>query len=465
MSSWSLRGRLTLAVVGIVGLVLVGFAAALFFAVKDAAWDQHEAGLLSRAVAIASGTEHDEDTYELALPPDPVGARPTYVMAWTPAHQVLARSQSLTTAGASLGCCRAADGPPVFFDIVLPDGRRGRAVEVHQRPREERGPPSTAPTTLVLAEGTEDVDAAVDRVRTAFLLLGALALIAVAGASVWLLKRGLDPLTRLGAQLEKIDDKSLMTRLRLHDQPIELAAPVRKLEELLARLDASFTRERQFTADVSHELRTPLAGLRTLLEVTALSERTSAEYKTALAEALATTIELGTLVENLLMLARIDDGQIALDQREVPLRDLVEAAWRPHAGAAAHRGLTFANTLSAGAVAETDREKLKIVVGNLLANAAEYTAPGGRITIGAAGGAVLDVIDSGPAIPEDELDKIFDRLWRGDAARSATGVHCGIGLSLARSLCTTLGFTIAAANLPDGSVRFRIALAQRKTIG
>lgn len=455
MKSWSLRRRLTLAVVGIVGLVLVGLAAALFVAVKASAWEQHDAGLTGRALALISGAEHEDGGYELVLPGDLDDPRPFYAMAFTDATHAIARSPSL--GAATLPCCRAKAGPPQFFDLVLPDGRSGRAVEVHAVPRDEGDPVSHESITLVLAEGTEDVAAAVARVRTAFLGLAALALLAVAGATVWLLGRGLQPLTRLGHQLEKIDDTSLRTRLRLADQPAELAAPVRKLEELLARLDAAFTREREFTSDVSHELRTPLAGLRTLLEVTALTDRSTAEYKSALSEARTVVLELGTLIENLLLLARIDHGQLSIEPHEVPLRELVDAAWKPHADAAARRGLAFANELPADRVATTDREKLKIVVSNLLANAAEYTAAGGTVTVAVGDSdAVLDVIDSGPTIPAEHLPKIFDRLWRGDVARAATGVHCGIGLALARSLCGTLGYALTAANLPDGSVRFRI---------
>ena len=407
MRSWSLRGRLTLAVVSIVGLVLVGFAAALFFAVKSAAWDQHEAGLLSRAVAIASGTEHDEGVYELALPPDPVDARPTYVMAWTPDRTVLARSQSLAAAGASLACCRAADGPPQFFDIELPDGRRGRAVEVHERPREERGTPSPAPITLVLAEGTEDVEAAGAAVRTRFLVLGAIVLALFAGVTAW----------------------------------------------LMARVQAGMARERRFTADVSHELRTPLAGLRTLLEVSARSPRPEDA-----ASALAIVVQMCTLVENLLMLARLDAHQIEIARDPVRLRSLVDECWRPYAAAAAARGITIENQLPDDATATTDRDKLRIILGNLLSNAAEYTEDRGWIRIAAPPGALLEVADSGPRIADPE--KIFERMWRGDAARSATGIHCGIGLSLARSLAGVLGLALTCRSGADGSVRFVLSSAR-----
>jgi signal transduction histidine kinase len=134
---------------------------------------------------------------------------------------------------------------------------------------------------------------------------------------------------------------------------------------------------------------------------------------------------------------------------------------RPHAELAAKRSLVFENRVPVGSTVTTDREKLGVVVGNLLANAAQYTAAGGWIAVTSSVDAVVDVIDSGPPIPADQLHKIFERLWRGDAGRSSTGLHCGIGLALARGLCERLSLSLGASSHEDGSVRFRIAWAER----
>ncbi len=455
MKRWSLRTRLTTAIVALVAAVLIAFVVVLFLAVRDAAWRQHDNGLVARAQALSGTIEHDEAGFEINLPAEPAGVRPTYVEIRTADGAVIGRSASVPPGGLPRV---DAGARPVFVELRLPDGRPGRAVAIRFSARNENATTDDHPVTLLLAESTEDVNAAISNVQRWFALLGGLVLVAVAFVTVGLLRHGLRPLTDLATELEKIDDQKLATRVDLQDPPIELAAPIAKLNELLARLDTSFSRERQFTADVSHELRTPLAGLRTLLEVTALIDRSTADYQTSIADALAIVMQLGTLVETLLVLARIDNGQIETEARTVALRELVDACWRPHVDAAAGRSLSFTNAVPVDAIASTDRAKLQIIVGNLLANAAEYTAPGGSIEVTAGPGAVvLDVIDSGPAIPADQLDRIFDRLWRGDAARTSTGLHCGIGLSLARSLCTCLSLTIAADNRPDGSVRFRIA--------
>src|SRR5207249_2081214 len=123
------------------------------------------------------------------------------------------------------------------------------------------------------------------------------------------------------------------------DPPAELAAPIGKLNELLARLGEAFARERRFTADVSHELRTPLAGLRSILEVTALVERSPGEYAQAIAEARAIVVQLGAVIDNMLLLARLDAGHVEIANEDVALRALVDECWKPHAEHAHARGV------------------------------------------------------------------------------------------------------------------------------
>jgi len=436
----SIRARLTVAVMAVVAGVLVALAIALYAGVRDAAWQQHDAGLADRARALALIAESEDGDYEMDLPAMLGG----YAEVWRPDGSVLLRSNGLR------GDLPARVGA---FDLTLPDGRPGRAIGVEFTPRHDRGSP--APTTellLVLAEGTEYVEAAGQAVRARFIVLGLLALGLVGALTAWSLAHGLRPLGALTAALARIDDKHLATRLPLAGQPAELAVPVATLNALLDRLAASFHRERQFTANVSHELRTPLAGLRTLLEVSARAPRPDDH-----AAALKIVLEMCAVVESLLLLARLDAGQLQVARERVELRALVEECWKPHVAAAATRALVLRNHVPGDAIATTDRAKLRIVIANLVSNAVEYTSSGGWIEISSDGGGLLDVIDSGPAIPADQLDRIFDRMWRGDEARSATGLHCGIGLSLARALAECLGLALSATSRDDGSVCFRIA--------
>ena len=154
-----------------------------------------------------------------------------------------------------------------------------------------------------------------------------------------------------------------------------------------------------------------------------------------------------------------------LAEVEIGLHALVDECWQPHAALATSRSLVFTNRIPADAVARTDRRKLGIVVTNLLANAAAYTTPGGWVEASTSHDALLAVTDSGPPIPPDQLEQVFARLWRGDVARSSTGLHCGIGLALARSLCEQLALSLQVMTRADGAVQFTVANAARPAAG
>lgn len=452
MSVPSLRRRLT---GGVVALVAIGFvlaASVLYVSVRRAAWAQFDRAQAARAATLAALVEHDrDDGYEMEIAA-PAGLGGGYFQVWLADGTVLARSESLR--GGDLPRPATGAAPPPT-DVTLPDGRPGRRRVLRFTPRHEHED-EIAPVTLVVADDTEALRATLATIAWWFWGVGAATVLAIAILGGWIVRRGLDSLTLLARELDQIDHRTLATRLPVEPWPDELRGTVRTLNELLERLDASFERERRFTADVSHELRTPLAGLRAMLEVTRLRERSGAEYRATLDDARQIVEQLGGLAETLLTLARLDAGALELGRTEVALAALVDERWRPHAARAAGRGVALRNLVPAEAVIETDRDKLGLILANLLGNAADYTEPGGWIEVTAAeAGVVVDVTDSGPAIPEAQLERVFERFWRADAARTG-GAHAGLGLSLVRSLCGHLGWEVTAANLPGGRVRFRV---------
>jgi heavy metal sensor kinase len=467
----TLRFRLTAAVVGLLALALGGFSAVVYAAVSGAMWRAFDARLQTEVSALIDMIEeHSHGRFKFeregisAIPEFTAGSpRPAYFAVWRPDGTVLAVSRSLGErslerlpgpAGVGRHTARRA----------LPDGRNGLYLQVATFARWASGsvkvpPPDRQPITILLARDTVDEDAALARLRLLLAVFGGLALAVAAAAGTITISRGLRPVAELATAIERMDAGHLGERIDVPDLPPELAPPVGKLNELLARLAESFAREHRFTADVSHELRTPLAGLRSLLEVAASRERSPAEYRATVEDAIGIVRQMHTMVENLLMLARLDANQIEVARAPIALRAFAEDCWRPFATRAAARGLAFANEVPDDAVAYSDKDKLRLVLSNLLANAVQYTQAGGWIAVRGGDGALFDIVDSGPAIPEAALPRLFERFYRADSARSGGGVHCGIGLALVRAVCAPLGFEATAANLPDGSVRFRVAAA------
>ena len=312
--------------------------------------------------------------------------------------------------------------------------------------------------TVVVARGTEELVETLALVRGWLFGLTLLSLLAASGVALLVVSRGLRSTRALAAKISDLDASRLDGVLPSEGLPDEIAPVVAKINELLVRLRESFLREKRFTADVSHELRTPLAGLRTTLEVAASRQRAAPEYRAAIEQAGAVVLEMQALCENLLALARLDARLVPLRPQQVPLRALVQGCWRSFELPARQRNLTFENEIDSESMVEIDPEQLRIIVSNLLSNAAAYTAPGGTIRV--RGGLakaqpelLLAVFDSGPAIPDDLLPLVFNRFVRGDATRSA-GVHCGIGLALVRGVSDALGLDVDAQNTADGGVSF-----------
>jgi two-component system, OmpR family, heavy metal sensor histidine kinase CusS len=209
----------------------------------------------------------------------------------------------------------------------------------------------------------------------------------------------------------------------------------------------SFERERAFNADVAHELRTPLAGIRSIADVTLIRGRDAAEYRQALEECLAIAAKMQAMIDNLLMLARVENGQMKFCKEPIRPAELIETCWRPFADKAAHGGIVFENHVSPTLMCESDTAGLSMIFSNLFDNAAEYTNSGGRIwvTVRKMSDSIEIVLENtGNQLTSEQAVSVFECFWRGDLARSDVGSHCGLGLSLVKRIAESLGGTVRA---------------------
>jgi len=462
VSTLSLRARLSLAVAGVLVASLVGFSLVLDSAFRRALIGQFDARLLEDAVAVAGMIEYFPDghwEFEAATLPGFEAGGGAFFEVRTQAGQVIARSDSL--AGRQLPD-HAALRERVSVEAFLPNGGLGRLLEatLPARPGDERSREPLRAVVVSVLRGTEEVSAAVARLR---LLLWASGLVAMTLASIagtLAVRRGLVPVGRLNERLDTIDARALREPLPSEALPAELRPTVVKLNDLLTRLAESFERERRFSADASHELRTPLAAIRSILEVSASRERPPAEYRAAMREALDVSRRMSALVESLLALARLDSGADSPRREQVVLRDVLDECLASFSPRAAERRLRVANQVSPEVAFGADLERVRTIILNLLGNAVEYTSEGGAIVVASdlVNGVLLEVRDSGPPLPAEAIEPIFERFFRLDSARSSAGEHWGIGLALVRSLCDSLGLTVLAENSADGWVSFRIIL-------
>jgi signal transduction histidine kinase len=277
----------------------------------------------------------------------------------------------------------------------------------------------------------------------------ALAFMAIASMVLgWVLAgRSLRPLQTITAAARRISASSLHERLAL-DGPND---------ELLGRLDASFSAQRQFVANASHELRTPLTLERAILEVTlADPDASAASLRAACERVLAIGEQQEHTIDALRILARSERG---LERREALLLDaLVEGALRERGDEIARRGLRLESKLDR-APTSGNRRLIERLIANLLDNAIQYNNPDGWVTVTTtvdAGSAVLTVSNSGPVIAPAEAEQLFQPFRRHGTERIGTGDRHGLGLSIVSAIATAHGATLAVQPQATGGLRVEV---------
>ena len=234
------------------------------------------------------------------------------------------------------------------------------------------------------------------------------------------------------------------------------------MNRLLARQQAALARERRLVADASHELRTPLAALRAELELALRPGRPHDRVLLAVADAVHDADRLSHLAEDLLLLARSDEGAVIIHRERQPVRhvlaDAVEAAMARAGGA------LLKLDAPADLVAEVDADRLRQAVDNLLDNALRVAPAGSVVRVDARlddGLLLIAVADAGPGFPEDFLPHAFERFRRSDLARDRRHGGAGLGLAIVKAIAEAHGGWVRASNDPAGGARVQIAMRER----
>ncbi len=272
---------------------------------------------------------------------------------------------------------------------------------------------------------------------------------------------GLFPLKRLSFAVSQITPQDLRLTLDPRALPTEINPVAERLSQALRQLQAAFDREKRAAADISHELRTPLAALTTTIEVACRKSRSAEQYRQTLDECRGIARQMSQLVERMLTLAWIDAGTDELRTEKVEIGELVAgiaAVGKPLAEA---HGLTFRVQMSGPLTLRTDPDKVREVMMNLIHNAIEYNRPAGEVEVAAVAtndGVALEVRDTGIGMPPEIQEKIFERFFRGDPSRQATGVHAGLGLAIVKEYVDRLGGQLTVDSAVGRGSRFRVEL-------
>jgi len=341
------------------------------------------------------------------------------------------------------------NGDPVRL-YVIPVLRDGRRV-----------------ATIGVGELTEGVARAQSGVARTFLFAGTATLLAAIVLGFAFATRLSRPLRRMATTAAEVRAGDLSKRIGTwrgrHDEVRVLADA---FDRMLDRLEDAFARQRGFVADASHELRTPLTVIRGQLEVLARQREVTPEDVRHVDEVVRTeVVRMERLVEDLLLLARADEGEL-LRPTTLDLRSFVTELFDSVT-------LTAERTFELGEVPEgtlrADEDRLAQVVRNLARNAVEHTGPDGivRVCVTALprGWVEIAVEDDGPGIPPEQRDRVFDRFHRLDSARARGKGGAGLGLAIARAIVEAHGGRIAAGASPEGGARVAFRLPGFRAAG
>jgi signal transduction histidine kinase len=438
----TVRVRITVAAVVVVGVTLVAAGAAMLALLHQTLVNDVREAAAIRGEGIAEVVEAERDDAPLNGHPDE-----EFVQILDSAGAVIAASDNLR-------------GDPPVAEI-----RGEGSVQLDAVPFAERSFLAVGvagvdghgrPLTIVVGRSLEPVSEALREVTVLLVFALPLLLVLVGFGAWWAVGRALAPVEAIRSEVEVISTQQLHRRVPDAPGSDEIARLARTMNTMLARLELEHARERQFVSDASHELRSPIASIRQHAEV-AVTHPETTELDEFAAGVLDQISVLQGLVDDLMLLTRIDEGTLRLRREQLDLDDLVlrEAARAratnpelrvdiSHVGAGRTRG---------------DATTLDRLIRNLSDNAARHART--TVAIGLTetdGRVVLTVEDDGEGIAPTERSRVFDRFVRLDEARDRDSGGSGLGLSIVREIATAHGGDVRVTDGELGGARFEVTL-------
>jgi heavy metal sensor kinase len=455
-----IRARLTVWYAVLLAVILVGLGAFVVLRLKSDLETTIERDLRESAVQIAKG-------YALEGPEDFLDV----------SGQVLTRGESAAQVIDPRGRVLVSFGGPIARRPMAPPDARADALVARQRMLtvklggdNERFRALVSPVrrrnkdrVLVVAESLRRAEESVNRVLVLLLLAGPAALLATTGVGWWVARKALLPVERMTSQAGEIGIDQLDERIALPPAADEISRLAETLNGMLDRLEQGVREKHQLIADASHELRTPLAVMRSELDVTLRGDDVDPEAREVLESAREEVARMSRTVDNLLTLARVDEGRLELLKSRVNLGEAIEAAARPLAPLAQAKQVRLQLEPESWEV-EADPERLQQALRNFIENAVKFGRPGGEVRVSSWGNGDevgVTVSDDGPGITAEARAHVFDRFYRGDSARGRNGGGSGLGLAICREVAKAHGGRVWVESEEGKGSAFSLALPRR----
>jgi heavy metal sensor kinase len=463
MKTMSLRARLTLFYSAILTVILAVFGSLFYDALGLVLENKLTAELRDRVVFLTAFQRLQSGEVRLVFNANDrkeaylvQSAARYYQVFQLPSGALLVQSQELELMGARLSPneVRALAGAQEFTDLQLETER----LRFHNAVIAGNNANS-----FLVRVGIPLTPA--DEARKGFLrsllFLMPLGIVVSALAGWQMARRALSPLTQLAVAARKIDIEKLQQRLPIRGAGDEVDEVATAFNETLSRLENSVGQMKQFTASISHELRTPLTTLRGEAEIALLQARSVGDYRRVLASQLEEFNKLSHMIDQLLMLASAEAGEIQWTEKSVDLTALVGSLAEQLDPVATAKKITLVTNAQPNVSVRGDASWIERVILNLLDNAIKFTPEGGQVRISVAaenGEAALRVEDTGIGIPPEALPHIFERFYRAEPSRSKQVEGVGLGLALVKWIVDRHRGRIQVESQPGAGSTFTVWL-------
>lgn len=466
----SLSRTTTITTILWVALILAASQIVVDRVVSGQLLNQFDTAMESKARALVTltkfdGTEVELDFADEFMPEFEAPENPEYFELFLGNSSLLERSRSF--GGYPESKYSDQSDEVLFSDLRLPDGRTGRRISIKFVPQiEDKALRKTIAmeirprAILRISRERESLDQTLIRFHLLIAGISIVVLFAVMLSVTRAIKRGLEPLIQIKNDISQISPHTLDHRITTEGQPKELEPIATQFNLVLVEIEKTLNREREFTSDVAHELRTPVAEIRSLAEV-GLRWPDEKDIRSYFADIYDSSRQLDRVIENLLHLCRSEEGSIELEISSIKLDQLIEKVCQGLAEETAERDITIELPQTKLPVILADAQWLELILQNLIFNAIEYSPSAATVTL-------TTVSESGycelkienpmdDSLSSQDLDLIFERFWRKDAAREP-GRHAGIGLSLVKSYAKLMGLEVRASISDDS--QFSISLSK-----
>jgi heavy metal sensor kinase len=456
--SHSVRVRLAFWYVGAMLVVIGVYVAAVYVFVSRNASENLNQQLRQDFTWVYASLYQDEEGMYMLTEPERID--PDFPLPWVQVWRG-DRSRVVYRNGEAQRTSVPESRSVVGEGIVTLTAEDGERMRIMTQRGALKGPFAESRVVIQIGRSESSMDAQL-RDLALILVLGLPIAVAVAGVGGYVLaRRALAPIERMTSHARTITAERLNDRLPVDNPDDEMGRLAAVFNQTLGRLEQSFEQMRRFTADVSHQLRTPLTAIRSVGEVgLRAGRRDEASYRAIIGSMLEETDRLSVLVDRLLSLSRAETHQATLTPDSVSLVELAEDVVGHLGVLAEEKGQSLSVDATGRPTAVIDRVVLRQALINLVDNAIKFTPSGGQVSVRVTsddGTAVVDVTDTGPGIPSEARERIFDRFFRGDEL-AASGT--GLGLSIAKGAVEANGGQLTLERSDAQGTTFRIRLSK-----